>query len=97
MSFASPGLNASASPQVEITQIDSKLNELDRELQMLRNLCGSIHDRCQSVMNPAMAEKASGATPRPILSPLGERISNLTGVAIDVNRGLTDFLTRLAL
>jgi len=98
MSFASPGLNAPASPQVEITQIDGKLNELDRELQMLRALCGSIHDRCQSVMNPAMAEKnAQAVTPRPVLSPLGDRISALTAAAVDVNRGLTDFLSRLAL
>lgn len=89
---------AGASPVVpEASQIDSKLSELDRELKMLQNLVDQLHGRCQAILNPGGAEKTPANTPRPVMAPLSERIHASTSMAIDVNRGLTDFLARLAL
>jgi hypothetical protein len=88
-----------ASPVVEISQIDQRLRNLELVNEEFRSLVSGLQVRFQNVLTPQMKNDAGigKETPRPVVSPLADKLDEITGGLNHSAALIRDILDRVAL
>jgi hypothetical protein len=96
------GAGQQACKVAEASQIDQRLAELDKANEELRSIVAGFQVRLGAVLTPQMkGESANGAaTPKPIVSPLADRLDSVLNEhrqSCYLLRDMFDMFDRLAI